>query len=253
MTSGFRQLEINGGRVSRERGWRLWLDPAEDGYADAQIDDYGGRKRSAYPWRTGAHMSLRARFSHESGQLVGTAGFGFWNSPFGDPTVRWLALPQAAWFFYASSPSDLPFPEQGPGRGWFAGTLDASTTRALIMAPLALPAVLANNVGAVRRHLWPVIRRRLGISYVPVSDPMVAWHDYTLAWREDGCRFFVDGELLLETAYRPQGPLGFVCWLDNQYLIATPSGRLRWGTRPCPEPQWLEVEDLRLNSAPDGF
>ncbi|MGD8858340.1 MAG: hypothetical protein PVG33_18550 [Chloroflexota bacterium] len=253
MTSGFRELEINGGQVNEDRGWRLWLEPIQDGYADAQIDDYGGRKRSEYAWRPGTQLTLKARFSHDAGQLVGTAGFGFWNAPFGDPTVHWPALPRAAWFFYASSPSDLPFPEEGPGRGWFAGTLNASGTRALALAPLALPVLVANNVLALRRHIWPRIRRQLGISFALVPASMVEWHRYDLAWRDDGCRFYVDGELLLEAPHKPTGPLGFVCWLDNQYMVATPNGRLRWGTRPCPEPQWLEIEDLQLERQGSRF
>jgi hypothetical protein len=247
MTDGFRRLEINGGRVSHDQGWRLALEPAEEGYADAQIDDYGGRKRADYLWRPGTRMSLKARFSHKAGRLVGTAGFGFWNAPFGDPTVGRPALPQATWFFYASEPSDLPFPEQGPGRGWFAGTVDASTARALVLAPLTLPVLLANNIGPLRRRLWPRIRRRLALSYAPVPGSLIEWHEYTLAWHRDGCRFLADGKIVLETPQRPTGPLGFVCWLDNQYMVATPRGRFGWGTRPYPEGQWLEIKDLRLD------
>ena len=253
MTHSFRNLEINGGRVSQNTVWRLGLDPDRNGYADAQFDDYGGRKRSGYPWRPGTRMKLQARFSHPNGQLVGTTGFGFWNAPFGDPTVPRPALPQAIWFFYASEPSDLPFPEQGPGRGWFAGTMDASTGSAMLLAPLALPTVVLNNVQFLRRRIWPAVRRRLNISYRPVLCEMTEWHRYVIEWLHDGCRFWVDDLLLLETGRRPQGPLGFVCWLDNQYMIATPTGRLRWGTRQYSEAQWLEVKDLRLEKTIGGF
>lgn len=246
MTGPFRIVEINGGRVSQHEGWRLWLDPSTDGYGDAQIDDYGGRKRSEYRWRPGTRMALKARFSHEADHLVGTAGFGFWNAPFGDPSIKIPALPQAAWFFYASEPSDLPFLEAGPGRGWFAGTVDATTVDALTMAPLALPAILMNNSASLRRRIWPRIRRRLGISFAIVHQPMTEWHEYELQWREDGCRFYVDGTAVLTTTFRPRGPLGFVCWLDNQYMVARPTGRFRWGTRSYPEAQWLEVANLRL-------
>ncbi len=38
-----RDLEINGGRVEHGETIRLALPAGVDGYADAQIDDYGGR------------------------------------------------------------------------------------------------------------------------------------------------------------------------------------------------------------------
>jgi hypothetical protein len=197
-------------------------------------------------------MDLRARFSHPEGELVGTAGFGFWNAPFGDPTVRWPTLPQANWFFYASRPSDLPFPEVGPGRGWFVATLDAVTPWMTILAPLALPILALNNIQPLRQRTWPAIRRPLRISHAPIELSMVEWHHYQLEWRPGGCRFLADDVPILETDCSPRGPLGFVCWLDNQYLAATPQGRFRWGTLPIRQRQWLEIADLRLESVADS-
>ncbi len=242
-----RHLELNGGRVIRAETVRLLLPPTTQGYADAQIDDYGpasGRRR--YPWRSGTELSLRARFSHDARELQGTAGFGFWNAPFGDPTVRRPALPQAAWFFFASAPSDLPFPVAGPGRGWFAGTVDAGTGAALLTAPLAPAILLANQSASLRARLWPWVRRRLRISHAPLAQEMDQWHAYKLSWKRDGCCFTVDGQVVLQTAYSPRGPLGFVCWIDNQYMVATPNGRFRWGVLSTAKRQQLEVSDLTL-------
>lgn len=239
-------LEINGGRVEAGEAVRLWLPPGPKGYADAQIDDYSGRRRRSFPWQPGSELRLKARFSHESEELLGTAGFGFWNAPFGDPRQRVPALPQAAWFFYGSAPNDLPLSPAGPGRGWFAATLDATTWRALGMAPLALPVLLLNQVGALRRRVWPAVQRGLGISYRPLALTMTGWHDYHLSWRSDGCTFQVDGRPLLETKVSPRGPLGFVCWLDNQYMVATPRGRFAWGTLAIRESQWLEIRNLLI-------
>lgn len=247
MRSFFRRLEINNGTVVGGAPWQLRLERSERGYSDAQLDDYGGLSRRDYLWRPGTSLRLRARFSHPSGRLLGTAGFGFWNAPFGDPTVRTPTLPQATWFFYASGASDLPFPEQGAGRGWFVGTIDAATPWAAILAPLALPVMALNNIPALRRRLWPGVRRRLNISFAPLSVTMVEWHNYHLEWRPDGCRFAVDDRPVFETSCSPGGPLGFVCWLDNQTMVATPQGRLRWGTQPVAQPQWLEVADLHLD------
>jgi hypothetical protein len=242
----WRRLEVNGGRVSAEPYWQLILPPVEQGYADAQIDDYGGRRRRDYRWRPGTELRLRARFSHPAGQLLGTAGFGFWNAPFGDPTLRWPALPQCAWFFFASPPGDLPLALDQPGRGWFASTLDATTGRALLLASLAPPLLLLNQFPALRRKLWPAVRRQLQISYAPIDQPLDDWHDYHLAWRPAGCTFAVDSRVVLDTPFSPRGPLGFVCWIDNQYLTLRPTGYVRWGTLSTAEAQMLAVSDLEI-------
>lgn len=243
----FRRLELNGGRVTGERELRLQIPAVAQGYSDAQIDDYGHRRgRRYYPWRPGLTLELRARFSHAAGELVGTAGFGFWNAPFGDPTVGRPALPQAAWFFYASAPTHLPLPSEGPGRGWFAATLDATTTTAMLLAPLAPAVLLLNQVNVLRRRLWPWVRHRLGISYAQLETGITQWHSYSLDWLPDGCRFYVDGNPVLQTQHSPRGPLGFVCWLDNQYLVATTRGRFAWGVLPVPTEQWLEVAELHI-------
>ena len=246
---GFRRVEINGGTVHSNRALRLILSPVDSGYANAQIDDYGRLKRRDYLWRPGTVLQLNARFSHSALKLHGTAGFGFWNAPFGDPGVPWPALPQAAWFFHASSPTDLPFPLTGPGRGWFAATVDMQTTRALTLAPLAPFLVLLNNLPQMRARTWPGLRRQLKISHALLEQfEMARWHTYRLEWRERSCTFTVDNEMVLETRFSPGGPLGFVCWIDNQYLVATLSGRIRWGTLPIGLEQWLEVDDLLLET-----
>lgn len=252
----FRLLELHGGLVTAGSATICWLPPVAAGYADAQFDDYGlsglegveyGRGR--FRWGPGLSMSLKARFSHEADQLRGTAGFGFWNAPFGDPSVRWPALPQATWFFYASMPSDLPLALEGAGRGWFVATLDAGRGTAVSLIPLAPIILLLNRAPALRRRLWPLVRRRLGISFAPIPATMTTWHHYELSWLSSGCTFMVDGEIILHTAHSPRGPLGFVCWLDNQYMAVTVDGRFRWGVLSVPATQWLEVQDLAIRPA----
>jgi hypothetical protein len=244
----FRELEINGGFVEHEASgrYRLVLPAVSDGYADAQIDDYGGRKRGEYPWRPGTRMELKASFSHPAEELVGTAGFGFWNAPFGDPTVPWPALPQAAWFFYGSPPTNLPLALEGKGRGWFASTIDARRKGALALIPAAPLVLLLNQFRPFRERLWPLVRKRLGITFRPLELDMTSRHRYRLDWEEKGCTFFVDGEAVLRTAVSPGGPLGFVCWIDNQYLVLTVRGRFRWGKIPVVREQELVVQDLKV-------
>lgn len=246
MDAHFRQLEINGGTV--EPGWpkRLRLNPASPAYADAQIDDYGGSKRSDYAWQPGTSMSLQARFSHPNDELLGTAGFGFWNAPYGDPTVPWPTLPQATWFFYASKPTDLPLPLEGSGRGWFVSTIDAKSFQAFALAPFAPLVVLLNNIPSIRATIWPAVRRRLGISFRQLHLDITEWHSYRLDWGLGECHFWVDEQRIYQAGFSPSGPLGFVCWLDNQYLVATPTGRIRWGTLQLPHEEWLEIDRLNI-------
>jgi hypothetical protein len=242
----FRRLEINGGTVSQQgEKWLLRLPPTGQTYADAQIDDYG-RPQKGFRWRPGIEMRLRACFSHPAGTLLGTAGFGFWNAPFGDPTVRLSLLPQATWFFYGSPPTDLPLAPDRPGQGWFAATLDAGTGRAMAMSPLALPVLLLNQVTSLRRRIWPAVQHRLAISYAQLDTDLTGWHEYRLVWQPEGCNFYIDGTAVLQTAQSPHGPLGFVCWLDNQYMVATARGRFAAGILRTTEEQWLEIEELTI-------
>ncbi|MEZ4641377.1 MAG: hypothetical protein R3E31_01310 [Chloroflexota bacterium] len=244
----FRILALNGGHVLQEDAyWRFVLPPITKGYADAQIDDYGlYHRRRFYPWQQGVRLSLQARFSHSAGILKGTAGFGFWNAPFGDPTIRWPALPQAVWFFYASAPSDLPLALQGAGRGWFVATLDATTFSAVSLVPLAPLLLLLNQNQHLRSYIWPMIRQRLGISYAPLAVDMTAWHHYALDWQGAGCSFYVDEALIWQTPFSPRGPLGFVCWLDNQYMVAQVNGRFASGTLPLSATQYMDVRELHV-------
>lgn len=246
-----RAAEVGGAQVEeQEAGAYVLRRPVTTGqYANAQIDDYTYRPGAAYIHRPGLTVSLQARFSHPAGSLLGTAGFGFWNDPLNSLKRLALTPPQATWFFYGSAPNDLPFAPDGPGRGWFASTIDAGRGRALAWVPFAPLVLLLNQWPGMRRRLWPAVQRSLNISFAPLDVDMTEWHDYRLTWREEGCIFTVDDRPVLHTPASPRGPLGFVCWLDNQYMVATATGRFRWGTLDGREEQWLAVRHLVFSSA----
>ncbi len=221
-------------------------DTTSDEYTNAQIDDYQGLPRGQFLWRPPLNLTVRARFSHPEGELRGTAGFGFWNDPFLMTESRIPTLPRALWFFYASPPSDMKLDLGTPGRGWKAATIDALRPAALPLALVALPAVLLMNVPALYRALWPPVQRALNVREASLSATMTDWHTYSLAWRVERSTFSVDGQIVLGGAPSPHGPLGFVMWLDNQYMVVKPWGRFGWGLLDAPGRQWLAVDRLTI-------
>jgi hypothetical protein len=240
-------LAIRGGALVRTGDGLRLVNPALDGsvYCNAQLDDYQGLPRRRFRNRPSLRLSVRARFSHEAGILGGTAGFGFWNDPFLMTGLRTPTLPRALWFFYAAPPSDMRLAVNTPGYGWKAAALDALHWRGLLsLLPAALAAPAMRSPGFYRRA-WPRFERSFGIAEQLLDVTMTGWHEYTLDWQPQTATFAVDGRAILQTP-APAGPLGFVAWLDNQYLIVHPTGRLRHGLVAKSTVQWLEISDLRL-------
>lgn len=160
--------------------------------------------------------------------------------------ARLPALPRAVWFFFASPPSEMRLSVDLPGRGWKAMALDALRPAALPLALVALPAALLFQVRPLYRALWPPIGRALGIREALLPVEMTQWHTYRLEWGLRETRFWVDDEPVLAGGPSPRGPLTFVMWMDNQYLIATPQGRFGWGLLDVPEEQWMEVDGWEI-------
>ena len=138
-------------------------------YSNAEMDNYRRLPRRVFPNRPPLTLSVRARFSAERATtrdgpgLLGTAGFGFWNDPFAMSGARVPMLPRAAWFFYASPPSDMKLDHDTPGWGWKAGAMDT-------LRPAALPAALSAPV------LVPLMRSRQDLRPGLAADSEAAPH-----------------------------------------------------------------------------
>ncbi len=214
-------------------------------YSNAQLDDYQSLPRHQFLWKPPLQMTVRARFS---GTLNGTAGFGFWNDPFMMTGWRQPTLPRAIWFFYSSPPSNMKLALSAPGYGWKAATIDAIRWPFFALLPLAPLAVPIMNIRPLYRLVWPIGQRAIYVSENLVSDKMTDWHTYIIQWQEKTARFVVDGRTVLDCSTSPRGPLGFVMWLDNQYMVVTPQGNFQHGLLDMSGEQWLEISQLEIRN-----
>lgn len=236
--------------------WRLAISPGPAGrYRLAQLDDYHRVPRRAFSWHAPLSLSLSARASHES--LPGTWGFGLWNDPFGlaflqGGGVRLPALPNTAWFFFASPPNYLSLRDDLPAAGALAMTFRSPGWHSILFLPTILltPLLLARPlVRGIRR----LARRVVQQDAVALTTNPVERHNYRIDWDIDRTTFYVDGKLVLETIVVPAGPLGLVIWLDNQYAAIPPDGRLGYGTLPNQQPSWIEIEDVIIKQTGAEF
>src|SRR5438128_4472492 len=181
------QTSIGGGSLNIvDSALRMEFASAQVGkYTDAQVDDYDGLTRSAFPWKPPLRMEVRARSSHPAASatstvestniLRGTAGFGFWNYPF---SVRGdvLMLPEATWFFYASPPSNMALVPHVPGWGWKAQVVHSMRPEALLAT---VPTALATGWGLLTGNTRPAARwmqRLSGASEALLTVDLTTWH-----------------------------------------------------------------------------
>ncbi len=229
-----------------ENSWRLEIPAGEkSGYRLAQVEDYTSLRRHEFPWKCPSSLSLQARASHQ--EIPGTWGFGLWNDPFaislgfGGASRALPALPNAAWFFFASPPNYLSFRDDIPAQGALTATFRSPEIPALLLAPagLALPlAFLPPGARLLRGLARQIIQQDAGS--LPL-DP-TQWHNYYLEWQKDKLIFEVDGRAVFKTAVVPKSPLGLVIWVDNQYAALPPDGRFAYGNLANQEPAWIEFE-----------
>ncbi|MEO8606301.1 MAG: hypothetical protein ABI690_00340 [Chloroflexota bacterium] len=239
----WRITEIGKGLVEQSaRALQLTVPPTSNQvYSDAQLTDYAGK--SGFVWRPPLRMTVRATMSAD---LKGTAGFGFWNHPF-VPGEKGFRLPQATWFFFSAPPSDMALAKGVPGPGWKAATINATRWQFLAMLPTAPIGLLLMRVPALYQRLWPIGQQAIGVSEQLLdSQLLLDMRTYILEWHPNKILFLVDDRLVHQAAVRLNGPLGFIIWVDNQYAVVTPQGKIGFGLVDIKNPQSLIVESVRI-------
>jgi hypothetical protein len=230
--------------------WRFMLPNGDaKSYRLAQLDDYSRLSRKDFLHRAPTTLSLRARASAQT--LPGTWGFGLWNDPYSmgilskSGLLRLPSFPNTAWFFFASPPNYLSLRDDLPAQGSLAATFHSPvwTAGLLPLSVFGLPLLALPPAARLLRRLLQRVIHQAAIR-LPV-DP-TTWHTYQLEWKTGQARFQVDEATMLETDKSPEGPLGLVIWIDNQYLSFGPEGRLRYGFLECADSAWIEIGDLVL-------
>ncbi len=166
------RFAVGHAEIERELGIiRFVIDGAEEGkLSDAELDDHRTVPRHRLMWKPPLRMTVRARTSHRSGEMLGTAGFGFWNDPF-DWVGNVQVPPNALWFFYGSPQSDMSFVRGVRGNGWKAATLNGGRADKLTMA-------LGNfvfNLPGMSKLVFALAETRINASEsFPSSAPSIA-------------------------------------------------------------------------------
>ena len=225
-------------------------------YRLAQLDDYQKLPRRNFSWHAPVELSLTARAS--TNPLPGTWGFGLWNDPFsmalpaGARALRLPALPNTAWFFFASSENYLSLRDDLPGRGSMAAVFRSPNLPGILLGT-AIPLLPFLLVRPLARWLRRLGRRLVNETAIAFTQAPEDSHEYRLIWETSIVQFYIDGHLVHETKIVPHGPLGLVIWVDNQYAAWQPGGSMRYGTLANPDPAWIEIQRLRINGQKPGI
>jgi hypothetical protein len=210
--------------------------------SDAELSDYRLYERGTWPWRPPLRMTVRARSSDPTGALIGTMGFGFWNFTF-TTTDQVASSPQAVWFFYASPQSYMTL-QGNPdlGHGWRAQVLNGPPEDELMMK-------IANwtwtKLHCLRPLMYALAKHEMGEGEALIQASMVDWHTYRFDWLKDRVDFYVDDEPIYTVPTSPQGPLGFVAWLDNTMMNMS-EGRFSFSHLASPKSQSIEMSEVSI-------
>jgi len=234
-------------RLARGAAWvledgslRLKIHGASAGSLSvAQIDDYLHLPRQRYLWQPPLRLNTRLRVSHPTGQLIGTAGVGFWNNPMPLWGTRMEVKPNWIWLYYASPQSTISITD-GPTSGWKASILNAGTGGEAMLA-------LSDRLMKL-----PGLGRTLSSMRMPAQEnsldkiDFTSWRDLTIEWLEEEITFWVDGIVVLHAHLQVTVPQAFVVWLDNNYAALTSDGKFDIGSLAVVQEQVLELSHVEI-------
>jgi hypothetical protein len=235
------RLTIGSAWVEESYGLRLIMRNGPAGsLCSAQLDDFVSRPREEFPWTPPVVLKLRARVNLPAGDLLGTAGFGFWNNMAPLWSRRMEVLPNWIWFYYAS-PETTVSPTKGPASGWKASVVHGG---------LGGENAMAFNDFLLR---IPLIGKKLGRVRMPTQEKDLSawdfsiWHDFEIHWHREVIHFRIDGEEVLEAHLRVDMPLAFYAWVDNNYAGVKENGEMDLGYLGIPGEQVLMIDNLEIN------
>lgn len=238
----FRWVEQGHGTVRcDENRWTLTL-PSNDNatYTNAMLTSYNSRTDFDIDAPTCLELT-----AHMEGLIQGTAGFGFWNHPYG----AGIHLPRAVWFFFSSSHSNMPLAIDVPGSGFKAAVFDAQRGLFYALLPFAPAGVMLMRIPKIYKMLWPIGQRAIGVDECALDTSLLAApRRYKIDWGKERVEFMIDGAVVFTTRRVPQGKLGFVAWIDNQYAVVTPQGKFKFGVVGTQGFQRLIVEDISITT-----
>lgn len=235
------RLASGSAKVEESFGLRLSLKNAPSGRLSvAQIDDYIDRPRSDYLWLPPLILRLKARVSHVSGELLGTAGFGFWNNmaPLWGNGME--VNPNWVWFYYASPQSTISL-TGGMANGWKASVVNGGRGGERSMAA-------ANTFMRI-----PLLGRLLTGVRMPARekaldgfDPTL-WHEFEIHWLPEAIHFRIDGDEVLAARVKVTIPLAFVAWIDNNFATIKPNGGFEVGNLAIEQEQSMMIQNLEIS------
>lgn len=238
------RFAVGHANIETEKGIaRFIVEGTEEGQlSDAEIDDHRTVPRYKLPWTPPLRMSVRARMSHRAGEMLGTAGFGFWNDPF-DWIGNVQVPPNAIWFFYASPQSDMAFAPNVRGHGWKVASLNAGRADPFTMAV----GNFVFRLPGMSKIVFRAAQARTNAHEKTLDDvALTDWHDYRIDLMSNEARFFVDGVEIFRAPNPPRVPLGFVAWVDNNFAVMGTGREFAFGRMAIAHKQWMELAHVGI-------